>query len=292
METKIEKMRQLLTTRLPSAGVVRTGVEGAGLFRIDAGYRKRPELYAPQIILLAQGKKRIFLGDKTYEYDSCHYYVQALPLPVECEAVIEDGKPMLGMVLKIDPQVIGEILFEMNAGVPATGKVSDSLYSARLSDGIIDAAIRLLETLDSKNEAKVLGPMYFKEIIFKIINGEHGETLRELVMNNRGFYQISRAIGNIHEHYSHPIDIGELAKEAGMSSTAFYNTFKSVTSTSPLQYIKNIRLHKAKELIQQEGEKANAAAGRVGYESISQFSREYKRCFGVTPASDKMAATA
>lgn len=119
-----------------------------------------------------------------------------------------------------------------------------------------------------------------------------GEILKELAINNRGFYQISRVINRIHENYSQPFEVQALAREASMSSTAFYTIFKAVTNTSPLQYIKNIRLHKAKELIQQEGEKANTAAARVGYESTSQFSREYKRSFGITPAKDRQAAAA
>ena len=292
MENKINTMKELLLEKLPVQNVIKTGVEGLGLFRIDESFKKRPELYPPQIILLAQGRKRIFLGENTFEYDSCHYYVQAVPLPVECEAVIEDGKPMLGMVLKVDPQMIGEILFEMEADIPVTGRINNSLYDAPLSEEIIDAVIRLLQSLNSRNEAKVLGPIFLKEILFKILNGENGEILRELAINNRGFFQISRVISKIHENYFQSFDVQHLAKEAGMSATAFHSTFKSMTSTSPLQYIKSVRLHKAKELIQQEGEKANAAAVRVGYESVSQFSREYKRCFGVPPASDRTAVSA
>ncbi|MGH0053622.1 MAG: AraC family transcriptional regulator [Sphaerochaetaceae bacterium] len=289
METNIDTMRRLLLAYLPSArGGMETGVDGVSLFRVDASFKKRPQLYQPQIILLAQGKKRIYLGDNQFEYDSCHYYVQAVPLPVECEAVIEEGKPMLGMVLKIDPQMIGEILYEMNPELPVTGKVSNSLYDAVLSDEIVDAAVRLLKTLHSQNEKRVLGPLYLKELIFKVLCGEKGEILRELAINNRGFYQISRIINKIHENYSDPFDVQMLAREAGMSSTAFHSTFRAMTSTSPLQYIKNVRLHKAKELIQQGGEKASAAALLVGYESSSQFSREYKRCFGVTPGADRL----
>ena len=292
MDHKIRDMKKLILEKLPSEGVIATGITGVGLFRIEKPYEKRPQLYGPQIILLAQGKKKVYLGEQTYVYDPFHYYVQTVPLPVECEAVIEEGRPMLGMVLKIDPQIIGEILFELETEPPATRQVCSSLYNASVSDEIIDATIRLLRTLSSKNETRVLGPIYLKEILFEILNGEHGEILRELAVNNRGFYQISRVINKIHEHYSEPVEIQALAKEAGMSSTAFHATFKAMTSTTPLQYIKNVRLHKAKELIQNEGEKANAAAVRVGYESSSQFSREYKRCFGATPAKDKSMVTA
>ena len=286
---KTAAMKRLLLEKLPKENVVNTVIDGVGIFRIDKSFKRKPQLYAPQIILLAQGKKRIYLGGKQYEYDPCRYYVQAVPLPVECEAIIEDNKPMLGMVLKIDPQMIGEILFGMEAGHRPIGKVSDSLYDASLSNEIIDAAVRLLKTLDSTKKAAFLGPLYLKELFFHVLNGEHGEILKELVMNNRGFYQISRIVNKIHEDFSNTFDIQYLAREAGMSSTAFHSAFKSMTGTSPLQYIKNVRLHKAKELIQHKGEKANTAAMIVGYESSSQFSREYKRCFGVTPGSDRLA---
>jgi len=289
MNHKIRDMKNLILERLPSEGVVATEIRGVGLFRIEHPHEKRPQLYGPQVILLAQGRKKVYLGEQTYIYDPLHYYVQSVPLPVECEAVIEEGKPMVGMVVKIDPQIIGEILFEMETEPPAAKPVRNSLYAASVSNKIIDAALRLLETLSSKNETRVLGPIYLKELLFQILSGEHGEILRELAVNNRGFYQISRAINKIQEHYSEPIEIQALAKEAAMSSTAFHATFKAMTSTSPLQYIKNVRLHKAKELIQNEGEKANTAAVRVGYESASQFSREYKRCFGTTPAKDRHA---
>lgn len=280
-------MKELLLERLPTEGFVVTDIKGVGLFRRDAPYKKRPQLYQPQIILLAQGKKNIYLGGQSFVYDPEHYYVQAVPLPVECEAIIEDGKPMLGMVLQIDPQIIGEILFEMETELPANGPVSKSVYDAMVSDEILDAALRLLGTLKSENERRVLGPVFLKELLFRILNGENGEIFRELTINSRGFYQIARAIRKIHQSYSEPIEIQSLAREAGMSSTAFYSSFKTMTSTSPLQYIKSVRLHKARELIQQEGERANTAAARVGYESTSQFSREYRRCFGVPPARDK-----
>ena len=200
MENRINIMKTLLLKKLPVQSVLDTGIDGVEIFRIDESFKKKPELYLPQIILLAQGKKKIYLGEKSYEYDSGHYYVQAVPLPVECEAVVENGKPMLGMVLKINPQMIGEILYEMETELPVTDKVCNSLYDASLSDEIIDAAIRFLQSLDSKNDTNVLGPIFMKEILYKVLNGENGEILRELAINNRGFFQISRVINKIHEN--------------------------------------------------------------------------------------------
>lgn len=291
MEQKIDKLRSLILERLPQDQIAETGVEGVTIYRRDHPYEKKPLIYKPQIIIMAQGRKNIYLGGEKYTYDENHYFVQTLPLPVECEALIEEGKPMLGMAIKIDPQIIGEMLFGMDSEPHKNNQIPISIYSAELTDSILDASIRLLESLKSKNETKILGKLYHKEILFRVLNGENGEVLKELVYNNRGLYQISRIISTIHKNYTKPINIQELANEAGMSASAFHTSFKAVTTTSPLQYIKNIRLHKTKELIQQEGEKAYSAAIKVGYESTSQFNREYKRCFGFTPAKDRTDAS-
>jgi len=283
-------LKTLLLERLPAEKTLKTEIDGLGIFRIDKAFAKRPQLYGPQIILLAQGKKRVFLGKKRFEYDPFHYYVQTVPLPVECEAPLEDGVPLLGLVLSIDPQRLGEILVEAGDSVPAQGKIEFPLYDARVTEEISDAAIRLIKSLRSKTEARFLGTLYKKELLFKILCGEHGEILRELAVNNRNFYQLSKVLNTIHENYPQALNIQNLAKEAGMSSTAFHNSFKALTNFSPLQYIKNVRLHKARELIQQSQERANTAASIVGYESVTQFNREYKRFFGTTPGNDRKIA--
>ncbi len=291
MKEHIKQLRDSISTHLKDKEFIDMGIGNAALFQSTKSYESKPKLYHPHIMLLAQGKKIIYLGGKEYLYDPYHYFVQTVSLPLNCKAVIEDDQPIMGIILRITPQVIGEILFEMETEPVPAKSISSSLYNAKTTDKLIDSCIRLVNTLESKNETKVLGPCYVKEILFRILNGENGNILRELANNNRGFYQIARVINNIHENYSQPIVIPALAKEAGMSPTAFHSAFKSVTSISPLQYIKNIRLHKAKEFIQNEGEKVNTAATRVGYESTSQFSREYKRFFGTSPTSDRLSGS-
>ena len=292
MNSKIDIMKNLLLEQLPSEGFIDMGIGTVGIFRSDKPHTKKPALYDPHIVIVAQGRKKIFLGDKEYIYDSEHYFVETVPLPLSCEAIIEEGKPLIGIVIKVSPQIIGEILFEMETAPPSSKQVSKTIYSSPLSEEIVDACIRLIQTVDSKNAKRVLGPIFVKEILFHILNGDNGEILRELSNNNREFYQIARVINDIHENYSKPIAVQSLAKEAGMSPTAFHASFKAMTSISPLQYVKNVRLHKAKEFLQNEGEKVNTTAMRVGYESSSQFSREYKRCFGISPAKDRQGLSA
>jgi AraC-like DNA-binding protein len=290
MNSGIETMKNLLMELLPADMNLETRINGVNLVRRENAYQPKPLLYKPEIIILAQGRKNVYLGDRRYTYDANNYLVLTVHLPVMCEAIIKPGEPLLGIVIKLDPRVIGEILAEMGSAPPMGQQVSQGLYQASMSPDLIDASIRLLRALKSEKESRILGPMCVKEIIFKIITGEHGEVLRELASSNRNLFQISRIVSIIHEKYSQPLDMQTLAKEAGMSISAFHSNFREVTSSSPLQYLKTTRLHRAKELIQQHGEKAYQAASMVGYESVSQFSREYKRCFGVSPAKDRQAA--
>ena len=292
MNHTIDTMKDLLMELLPSDMKRQTSVNGVNLVRRETPYEAVPLIYKPEIILMAQGTKNVYLGDKIYTYDKNNYFVVTVPLPVICEAIIKPGEPLLGIVIEIDPKIIGEIITDMNTAPPNRDQISNSLFQAEMSEEIIDAAVRLLKAIKTKDDTEILGPLYVKEIIFKVLRGEHGEFLKELAYNNRNLYQISRVINIINENFSDPLEMQTLAKEAGMSVSAFNNNFRAVTSTSPLQYIKNIRLHRAKELIQIEGEKAYSAASRVGYESSSQFSREYKRLFGITPARDKLDVTA
>lgn len=289
MHEGIETMKNLILDFLPADMNVETRVEGVNLVRRENAFDPKPLLYKPEIIILAQGRKNVTLGNQTYTYDAQNYFVLTVPLPVICESLVKPGEPLLGIVIKLDPHVIGEILAEMKCAPPVRHQVGQGLYQASLSPDIVDACIRLLKALKTESESLVLGPLCVREILFKIITGEHGDVVKELAFHNRNQYQISRIVSMIHERYAQPLDMQTLAKEAGMSISAFHTNFRTVTNCSPLQYIKTTRLHKAKELIQQNGEKAYQAASLVGYESVSQFSREYKRCFGVSPAKDRQA---
>ena len=160
------------------------------------------------------------------------------------------------------------------------------IFGAPLTESIADAAIRLLEALSFPMDGRILGPMIVREIIYRVLCGENGGALEALAYRNRRFFQIARVLNKIHETYNDGLDVRTLAMEAGMSVSTFHTSFKAVTNASPLQYIKNVRLHKARALMTQDGLNAYSAALRVGYESPSQFNREYKRFFGITPAKD------
>lgn len=281
-----DKMIQLLDNLVPEEGVMENVIDKVNLFRITNSSSRTPLNYEPSIIILAQGKKRVFIGDEVITYDPLNYLVLSVPLPLECETFASAEKPMLGLTVKVDPATVGEILLAID-DVHHNGKsVPKGIFSAALDSHLIDATVRLLETLSSPRDSRFLGPAIVREIIYRVLCGEKGDALRALAFRNQHFFQIARILDKIHESYDKKLDLNSLAGEAGMSISSFHSSFKAVTDTSPLQYIKNVKLHKARMLMMEEGSSAYNAAFHVGYESPSQFNREYKRLFGITPGKD------
>jgi AraC-like DNA-binding protein len=286
MEEKQKKLIALFTDIMPGETLLTTSIKGLCLFRIDHSFPRSPLSYNSEIIILAQGEKQVHLGNDVYTYDFSHYLVLPVPLPVDCEGKAETGKPILGLTITIDPIEIGEILLDMGDSQKESQSLPKGIYGAPMNEALYDATTRLLQAIADPRDKKVLAPMIKREIIYRVLQGEKGEILQALAHRNRRFFQIAKVLQKIHESYSDNFDIEELAKESDMSSSTFHSSFKAVTDTSPLQYIKNVRLHKARTFMIQDGLNVNIAAIHVGYESPSQFNREYKRLFGVTPAKD------
>lgn len=286
MHEKQQTLITLLTGIMPNEIVLTTSVRGLTLFRIEQSFPRTPYAYNSEIIILGQGEKRVYLGSDVYTYDASRYLVLPVPLPAECEGRTGPGMPVLGLSIAIDPIEVGEILLEMEDSRKEIHSLPKGIYSAPMSEALFDATIRLLQAIADPQDKKVLAPVVKREIIYRVLQGEKGEILQALAHRNRRFFQIAKVLRKIHESYSNDFDIEKLAKESGMSCSTFHSSFKAVTDTSPLQYIKNVRLHRARTLMIQDGLNAVIAAAQVGYESPSQFNREYKRLFGVTPAKD------
>lgn len=244
--------------------------------------------YEPSILILAQGQKRVFLGEEAYTYDAFNYLVLSVPLPLECETTASPEEPLLGLFIGVDPSSVGELLLEMDDIRHLPESLPRGIYSSPLTGELADATIRLLETLSSPRDGRILGPMVVREILYRVLSGEQGGALQALAYRNGRFFQIARVLKKIHGSFDGDLEVKTLASDAGMSISTFHANFKAVTNSSPLQYIKSVRLHKARSLMAQEGLNANTAAIRVGYESPSQFSREFKRFFGTTPAKDSV----
>jgi AraC-like DNA-binding protein len=253
--------------------------------RVSDKCPRGPSVYEPSIVIVGQGRKIGYLGEKVYVYDQNNYLVLSVPLPFECETIAEPDRPFLAVSIDMESRVISELLSEMDDGVSAPDEVT-GIYSTGLTEDLSCAVERLLECLGSEMESRILGPQIVREITYYVLKGPQGAGLRAVVNRDSRFAQIAKVLRRMHEDYSDDLDMRLLAKEANMSISAFHHSFKAVTSSSPLQYLKTIRLHKARALMAQEGLGAGSAAERVGYSSASQFSREFKRFFGESPRED------
>jgi AraC-like DNA-binding protein len=281
---RMVELLELLTTR---EGLHPSELPGVRLMRTSRPLPRQPVLYEPSMIFIAQGRKCGYLGDQAFLYDANHYLVSSVPLPFECETFAGEHGPLLGMKVDIDMTVLGELLLRLPPGRPIDPDAGTrSIYSTPIDPVLGQTAVRLLEAIANPADRAVLGPSLIRELTYRVLCGKHGDSLRALAGMHGRLAHVLRAIQRIHDDYAKPIDVSSLADDVAMSVSAFHHHFKSVTATSPLQYLKSIRLHKARLLMAQDGLGAAEAAAKVGYESASQFSREFKRFFGHTPSAE------
>ncbi len=206
-------------------------------------------------------------------------------IPHACEVRAEalDGRPLLGVTIRVDVPTIANLLGEVRPRLGEEREVPNGLEACPIEAPLRDAVIRLLESLQSPVDAAILGPNLMREITYRVLCGQQGNVLRSLLVVRGRSARIHAAMQRIARTYASPLDVSSLASEAGMSVSAFHHDFKVVAATSPMQYLKSVRLHQARLFMLQDGLGVAAAAERVGYLSASQFSREFKRLFGRTP---------
>ncbi|VEA89733.1 probable AraC-family trancriptional regulatory protein [Salmonella enterica subsp. houtenae] len=256
------------------------------LYGVEPGART-PVMYQPGIIFLFSGHKIGYINERQFRYDANEYLLLTVPLPFECETYATPEIPLAGIRLDIDVLQLQELLMDIGEDERFQLPMAASgINSATLSDEILCAVERLLDVMERPLDARILGKQIIREILYHVLMGPRGGALLALVSRQTHFSLISRVLKQIEMKYTENLNVEQLAAEANMSVSAFHHNFKAVTSTSPLQYLKSYRLHKARMMMIHDGMKASAAAMRVGYESASQFSREFKRYFGVTPGED------
>jgi AraC-like DNA-binding protein len=284
-----QRMAALVRRLAPHEGFVPSALDGVNLMRANRSFPRRPVLYEPSICVVAQGRKRGYLGDEVFAYDAQQYLVLSVPLPFEAETEASVEEPFLGISIRIDLAVAAELLLALDEAGGAAAPAPKGICATPLGDDLADAVLRLLDTLCTPVEARLIGPSIVREIYYRVLTGVQGGAIRAGLTHHSQFGKIAKALRRIHAEFDGDLDVGGLAQEAGMSVPAFHVHFKSVTQTSPIQYVKATRLHKARLLMVQEGATAAHAAVRVGYESASQFSREFKRFFGRTPQEEAAA---
>jgi len=266
---------------------------GLTFFRATTPSVRFPVVYEPSLCFVAQGSKRVFLGDRAYTYDPRNYLVLSIPLPAEAEIFqASPEEPYLSLSLQIDSAQLSDLIVAMAAsgtqGEPQAVRREPAQCGAcvsRMNDRLTGALGRLLTALESSMERRILAPLALREVLFHVLSGEQGRLLRSIALDESRSHRIAHVLHFLRTHYAEPLDISTIARAARMSPSTLHHTFKEVTSVSPLQYLKQIRLHQARLLMLNDGLSSGEVADRVGYGSASQFSREFKRRFGMPPTS-------
>lgn len=285
LSTNQQHIRALFSRLAPSEGYTRSLLDGVRFMRSNHPVGRTPVLYEPSIVIVCQGRKRGYLGDAVYVYDAQHYLVLSVPLPFFTETEASPEDPMLGIAIRLDLSVVAELLVKVGERELPTDPPK-GIASTPLDEGLSNATLRLLESLSSPMDAKILAPDVVREICYRVITGEQGEAIRAALAHQGQFGRVSRALKRIHADYAQTLNVTGLAHDAGMSVAAFHSHFKTITQSSPIQYIKSIRLHEARLMMIRDNLTAAAASARVGYESPSQFSREFRRFFGRSPGNE------
>ncbi|AIR90802.1 AraC family transcriptional regulator [Pseudomonas cremoricolorata] len=269
-------------------GFVPTHLPQVQVLSWDHYVASSPQIYEPSLMILAQGSKLARLGPRTLEYGAGHYLVQALSVPFMCETFATAQAPLLGVAVDIDRTVLAELVQHLPAETPAPqAQTPQSMTSAALDAPMRASVERLLECLQDPLDAQVLGPARVREVLYTALRGPQAGVLRALVEQQGHFARIGAALSFLREHYSEPLGVEALAERANMSVSTFHEHFKRCTELAPMQYLKRLRLLKAQQMLLGEGVGVAQAAHRVGYQSSSQFSREYKRQFARSPGEEQ-----
>ena len=244
-------------------------------------------MHSPSICLIAQGTKRVVLGEDAYIYDANHYLVSSVDLPIVAQILeATSEKPYLGLSLVLDQRCIAQLMVDSNLPSPRVKQATRGMAVSEVPLSLFNTILRLIDLLDEPEDIPILSPMIQREILYRLLVGEQGPRLRQIGTAGSHGRQIAQSIDWLKDNFNKPLRVEDLAEEARMSASTFHHHFRAMTSMSPLQYQKWLRLNEARRLMLTEQLDAANASFQVGYESPSQFNREYKRQFGVPPLRD------
>lgn len=264
-----------------------TQVPGLTIYRRSAVSEPMHCIYGLGLGIAVQGGKRVTLGNEIFDYSSGQSLVTSVDLPVISHVTkASPSEPYLGLVLALDIRTIAQLAADTEFSSPLKESNTRAMSVVDLDEGLLDALCRLIRLLDEPTLIVQIAPLIQQEIAVRLLNGRHGPTLRHLVTLGSPSQQIAKVISWLKLNFTENLPVDDLATKAYMSASTFRQHFRAVAGMSPLQYIKNLRLQEARQLMMNESMDASSAAVRVGYESASQFSREYTRLFGAPPLRD------
>lgn len=282
-----QQMLQPLLTTLTATGVNDSCVPGLRLFRSDAPTSATPTIYQPTLCLLLQGRKQLLLGDELLNYNQLQYLLVPVLLPVSGKIVAASkAQPYVGMSIDLDLRELTDLVIDLGDKVPRQAAPARGISVGDADMALLSVFQRILQLLQQQQDIAVLYPLLKRELLYRLLLSPVGGHLREFTLLDSQANRISKVIELLRQRYNQPLRIKELADAAHLSESALFQSFKAVTSMSPLQFQKQLRLNEARRIMLYEGLEAATASYKVGYESPSQFSREYSRLFGAPPKAD------
>ncbi|USE78713.1 AraC family transcriptional regulator [Cupriavidus gilardii] len=280
------RMVSMLATLAPHEGYNLSALPDVRFLRSNRPLKAVPVLYDPGIVIVCQGRKRGYFGDQIYLYDDRHYLAVSVPVPFTMETDASESEPLLAIYMHLDFKLAADLMLQIDQHGGMEPTEPRGMMSTPMDSRLCESLVRFLEAMSRPVEARILGPALVREIYFHVLTGEQGASMRAALAMHGQFGKIARALRRIHASFHVDVSVEQLAREAGMSVPSFHAHFKAVTKTSPVQYLKSIRLHQARLHMVRHGMTAAAASAEVGYDSPSQFSREFKRIFGRSPVEE------
>ena len=264
-----------------------TAIAGFSLFRSNEPSEPISILYEPSICLITQGAKRVLLEEDTYVYDAHHFLITSVHLPTIVQIIeASPEKPYLGLRLKLDLREVTQLMMDSQLPPPRAQPASRGMAIGEITLPLLTAFQRLIDLLTERKDIPILAPLIQREIIYRLLVGDQGMRLRQIASMGSQGHQIAQAIQWLQCNFTQPLRIEDLARQVNMSTSTLHHHFRALTAKSPLQYQKWLRLNEARRPMLTENQNASTAAFEVGYESPSQFSREYNRLFGAPPLRD------
>jgi AraC-like DNA-binding protein len=287
MAVALEALGRSLARWTDKGGLLVTAISALSLSRRDAPTQPTSYMYEPSICVIAQGAKRVLLGDDSYVLDVHHFLITSVDLPTVVQIIqASREKPYLGLTLKLDRREMAQLMADSHLPPPRAQPSSRGMATGEVTLPLLSAVQRLIDLLAEPQDIPILAPVIQREIMYRLLVGDQGARLRQIASAGSQSHQIARAIDWLKCHYTLPLRIDDLAAQVRMSPSTFHHHFRALTAMSPLQYQKWLRLNEARRLMLTERLEAATAAFQVGYESPSQFSREYRRVFGAPPVRD------
>jgi AraC-like DNA-binding protein len=281
----MDRLTQAVTQHAPATGMYATPLKCLSLFRADQPTLPIPSVYEASFCLIAQGAKRVSLGEQSLVYDASRYLIVSVDLPLTGHVIQATAeKPYPCCKIDLDLAALADLIIA--EGRPRLIGTSPVLAVHPIDEELVEAVFRLVRLIDQPQAISTLAPLIEREILYRLMVGPQGPVLRQLAAQDSHLNQVSRAIAHIRRDYRKPLRVRDIAASAGMSESSLHEHFKAVTRLTPLEYQKQLRLQEARRLMLVEGASAGMAGFAVGYESPSQFSREYRRMFGAPPRQD------